>query len=321
MGQRTIIGYARGDLTAAAELAVRAPSLHNSQPWRFRLDGGAIEVLLDRARLPDIPAREWAGRVSCGAAVLNLRLALAVLGKPAVVLVQPRSRDRDVVARLVPSTPRPAAGAEEALFVAIPRRHSNRMPFSTEPVPADLRARLRAAAAAEGAWLDLIIGSSAVDALAEVVNAANRVLRRDHAYAAELARWGRTEVTGDGVTARAAGYAPEPQDLLPLRAFGGRPRPLGRGYEPEPLVAVLGCPDDRDADRVNAGQALQRVLLTATDAGLATSMFSQPIEVPTARERLRAALGSQGLPQMVLRVGYGQPGHPSARHPVSAVVE
>ncbi|MEV4536653.1 nitroreductase [Asanoa sp. NPDC049518] len=317
----TTTGYTADDLAAAAELAIRAPSMHNSQPWRFRLSNGAIEVRLDDARLPDIPARAWAGRVSCGAAVFNLRMALAVLGKPAVALVQPTERDAVVVARLVPDRPRPASGAERTLYAAIPRRHSNRTPFSTETVPADLRFRLREAARSEGCWLDLIIGTSAVNALAEVVNAANRVLQRDKAYAGELARWSREEISQDGVSARAAGYAPEPQDVLPMRAFGARTRPPGRDYEPEPLVAVLGSAGDRDADQVTAGQALQRVLLTATDAGLSASMFSQPIEVGAARERLRSALGRHGVPQMVLRVGYGQPGYPSLRRPAASVID
>jgi nitroreductase len=317
----TTTGYSQEDLAAAAQAAILAPSMHNSQPWRLRLSGGAIEVRLDMARLPDIPARAWAGRVSCGAAVFNLRLALAILGKPPVVLVQPLDRDRDVVARLVPDDPRPPSGAERALYAAIPRRHSNRMPFSTETVPADIRFLLREAARSEDGWLDLIIGTSAVNALAEVVNAANRVLQRDEGYAGELARWSREEIASDGVSVRAAGYAPEPQDLLPMRAFGARTRPPGRDYEPEPLVAVLGAATDRDSDQVAAGLALERVLLTATDAGLAVSMFSQPIEVPAARERLRTALGRKGVPQMVLRVGYGHPGHPSLRRPAASAID
>jgi nitroreductase len=317
----TTTGYTADDLAAVVELAIRAPSMHNSQPWRFRLSGGAIEVRLDKIRLPDIPARAWAGRVSCGAAVFNLRLALAVLGKPAVVLVQPHNRDPDVVAKLVPDQPRPASGAERTLYAAIPRRHSNRAPFSTQSIPADLRFRLREAARSEGGWLDLIIGTSAVNALAEVVNAANRVLQRDKAYAGELARWSREEIAQDGVSVRAAGYAPEPQDILPMRAFGARTRPPGRDYEPEPLVAVLGSAEDRDTDQVKAGLALERVLLTATDAGLAVSMFSQAIEVPAARERLRLALGRHGIPQMVMRVGYGHPGYPSLRRPAASVID
>jgi hypothetical protein len=89
----------------------------------------------------------------------------------------------------------------------------------------------------------------------------------------------------------AGGPAGEPQDLLPQRTFGARTRAAGRDFEPEPLVAVLGVAGDSSVDQIAAGQAFQRVLLTATDAGLSVSMLSQPIEVPSAREQLRLALG------------------------------
>ena len=113
--------------------------------------------------------------------------------------------------------------------------------------------------------------------------------------------------------AAAGGPQGEPQDLLPSRGFGGRDRAPGRDFEPEPLVAVLGSAGNTAVDQVVAGQALQRVLLTATDAGLGVSMLSQPIEVPSAREQLRLSLGRFGTPQMVLRIGYGQPGRPTPR--------
>jgi hypothetical protein len=84
---------------------------------------------------------------------------------------------------------------------------------------------------------------------------------------------------------------------------------------------VLGVTGNTAGDQLIAGQALQRVLLTATDAGLAASMISQPIEVPAAREQLRLALGRFGTPQMVLRLGYGRPGRPTSRRPVAEVLD
>lgn len=86
-------------------------------------------------------------------------------------------------------------------------------------------------------------------------------------------------------------------------------------------MAVLGSPGDSATDQIAAGQALERVLLAATAAGLAVSMLSQPIEVPSAREQLRLALGRYGTPQMVLRIGSGQPGFPTPRRPVREVID
>ncbi|MFE9956597.1 Acg family FMN-binding oxidoreductase [Micromonospora sp. NPDC005299] len=314
--------YTVEQLRAAAADAVRAPSLHNTQPWRFRLVDGGIDLAVDPLRrLPATDPSGWGARIACGAALFNLRLALAVAGTPATVRLRPYPGDPDVVARLVPDAPRRPTPAEQSLHGAIGRRFSNRAPFWPDPVPGDARWRLGEAAHAEQCWLELVIGTSAVNALAEIARSAHRVLERDPGYVTERTRWIRSEPSPDGVPTAAGGPRSEPQDLLPQRGFGGRDRAPGRDFEPEPLVAVLGSAGNTAADQVVAGQALQRVLLTATDAGLAVSMLSQPIEVPGAREALRLSLGRFGTPQMVMRIGFGQPGRTTPRRPVDDVLD
>jgi nitroreductase len=314
-------GYDHADLRHAVTAAVRAPSLHNSQPWRFRLRDGAVEVLADATRqLAVADSGGWAVRMACGAAVLNARLALAANGAPADVVLRPGGAERDVLARLTRSPARPATYVETDLAAAIPRRYSNRRPFWPDAVPADVRARLIEAARAEGAWLDLLVGMTALSGFAEIAQSADRVLRRDAGYQAEMSTWTHADAAPDGVPVIAGAPLAEPQDLLPQRAFGDRRRGPGRDFEPEPLVAIVGTAWDRPLDQLVAGQALQRVLLTATDAGLACSMISQPIEVPAARDQLRRALGRSGPPQMAVRIGYGQPGRPTFRRAVDEVI-
>jgi nitroreductase len=308
---------ALADVVLAATLA---PSMHNSQPWQFRVRQGELEMLADR-RLAVADATGWAGRLSCGAALLNLRLALAARGTPASVRLLPDRGDPQVVARLSPLPPRPPTPVELRLREAIPRRHSNRSPFLDVPIPVETRAELVAAARAEGGWLDLLIGPIAVVAVAELVHRADRLLTDNPAYRAELASWTRWNVPAtDGVPASVGGPAPTADELLPRRDFGGAPLPAHRTFEYEPLLAVLGVTGDWPADQIQAGQVLQRVLLTATDQSLAVSMFSAPIEVASVREHLRLAVGRQHPPQMLLRCGYGMPAEPSPRRPVSEVL-
>ena len=84
---------------------------------------------------------------------------------------------------------------------------------------------------------------------------------------------------------------------------------------------MLGTTGNTPRDQLQAGYALQHVLLTITDHGLASSMLSQPIEVPAAKEQLRIALGRPGTPQMVLRIGYGDPAPATPRRPVAEVID
>jgi hypothetical protein len=125
------------------------------------------------------------------------------------------------------------------------------------------------------------------------------------AYIAEMNAWiDRYKTADGGIPPEAAGTAPAGQDLLAMRDYGGADRAEGRDFESDPLLAVFGThghSQSHDDDLVG-GMALQMVLLTATDARLATSMLSQPMEIPDAREDLRRSLHRQGTPQMIIRV-------------------
>jgi nitroreductase len=303
-------------------LATRAPSMHNTQPWRFRQGEGWIELLADPdRRLAVADPSGWASRLACGAALFNLRLALAVRGVPATAQLLPDQYRPEILARLTPEPPRPPTPLQLRLHAAIRRRHSNRGPFVDATIPVDARVELVAAARAEHGWLDLLIGPVAVEATAELVRRAHRELSADPAYQAEISAWTRGgRVAADGVPVGAAGPAPGADEMLPRKDFGGQPLPAHRSFEREPLLAVLGVPGDWPADQLQAGQVLQRVLLTATDHGLAVSMFSAPIEVPTVREQLRLAVGRNHPPQMLLRCGYAVPAQASPRRPVSEVL-
>ena len=302
---------------AVAE-AVRAPSLHNSQPWRFRLADDGVAVLLDEDRV--IRACDPTGRaarVSCGAAALNLRLALAVRGLPFTVL----AAGGPVVARLVPLAPRPPSDRDVRLHAAIARRRSHRHRFDDTPVGAAARAELVAAALDEGGWLDLLDAGEQVEAVAQATREADLILSQDEAYTAATRAWLRSAESGDGIAPAAAGPAPGPYELLARRDFGGRQQPGIPDAAREPLVGVLGAAGGYAHDDVQAGLVLQRVLLTATDLGLATAMFSQPVEVPHVRVRIRDLLRRRHDPQMVLRFGYASPLGGTDRRPVEQVID
>ncbi|MGI5239709.1 Acg family FMN-binding oxidoreductase [Dactylosporangium sp. CA-139066] len=299
--------------------AVWAPSIHNTQPWRFRRTAQSVDVLADAGRaLPACDPHGRAARVSCGAAAYNLRLALAAAGEPAEYTF---GRD-DVLVHLTPGPPRPATPTEVRLHRQILRRHTNRFPFADRPVEPGVIAVLAAGAGEEGGWLEFMSGEQELYEVAALVRSADAQLSADPAYVAELRAWSSgADERVEGVGAAAAGPAPHPAEVLTRRDFGGPERDATRDPARTPLVAVLGAYGDGPADEVRAGMVLQRVLLAAADLGLAAGMFSQPIEVPPIRERLRRLLGRPDLPQLVLRFGYAPTTCYTNRRPVADVIE
>ncbi|MBC6445812.1 Acg family FMN-binding oxidoreductase [Actinokineospora xionganensis] len=310
-----------GPLRTALSAAIRAPSPHNTQPWRFEVHGDRVEVFLDRDRvLPvaDPDGRE--ARLACGAAVFNIRLALNGIGRAAVTHLLPDPHRPDLLASVRVAGNRVVIPSERMLAEMIPRRHTNRRPFLERAVPDAVKATLMRAAEREGAWLRLVERPPEVDAVAALIRRADTVQSEDPAYRAELRDWVHGDVNRlDGVPTRALGPRARTPGLITLRRFTDDEDPSReRPFEQQPLLAVLTTPGDAPIDQVQAGKAMQRVLLTAADLGLCSSFLSQPIEVPAVRAALRALLRA-GSPHVVLRLGYGYGGSPVPRRPISEV--
>lgn len=292
--------------------AGRAPSLHNSQPWRFRITPRAIELHADPERT--LPAADPDGReqrMACGAALLNLRLALHSHGiRPTVTLLPERDRP-DLLAVIRHGGAKDPTPEQTRLLRAVSAWRTNRHPFSDETVASPEQHALRRAALDEGAWLHVVHDREQRTTLRTLVLRADRLQSADPTFRTELAAWSRPSAEQpDGVPTGAGGPLPEPQDAWVRRDFTGgtgRPRIPGKDFEEEPLIAVLTSHLSGRMAEVQVGQALQRVLLTATAAGLATSFLSQVVEVPKTREELRRLIGGTRPPQAVLRIGHGWP--------------
>ncbi|WP_033401377.1 Acg family FMN-binding oxidoreductase [Actinokineospora enzanensis] len=305
-------------LWQALRAAVRAPSPHNTQPWRFVVRGGRVEVRLDRGRVlavADPDARE--ARLSCGAALFNLRLRMAAAGHETDVRVMPDHADLDLLAVVEPRGAHRATDEERLLAGAIDRRHTNRRPFLERPVPLHLRGRLERAAVVGGALPFVAARPEEFTPISDLVRKADRIQDRDPDYHAELRSWLADAGRPDGVPTVALGHAPAPDNVITPRDFGAGAGSRQAVFERQPLLVVLTTAGDTLAEQVVAGQATQRVLLTAAAEGLAVSFLSQPIEVPAVRAALGEYVG--GTPHTVLRIGFGYPGAPTPRRPADLV--
>jgi len=306
------LGLAPEQVEALLATAGRAPSLHNSQPWRFHVTPQVIELHADRQR--NVPVADPDGRelrIACGAALFNVRLALHGHGIRPIVTLFPNRERPDVLAVVRHGGSKIPTPEQSRLLRAVAAWRTNRHPFSAEAVALPDQHALRQAALDEGAWLHIVADPAQRAGMRDMAVQAHRLQMDDPAFRAELAAWSTTSPDRrDGVPAGAGGSLPEPQDGWVLRDFTGGTGPArvpGKDFEDNPLIAVLTSHLSGPTAEVQVGQALQRVLLTATASGLATSFLSQIVEVSQTREELRRLIGGTRPPQAVLRIGRGWP--------------
>jgi hypothetical protein len=314
------LGLSSDAIEGLLATAGRAPSLHNSQPWRFHVEPDLIELWNDPERR--LPAADPTGReqrLACGAALYNLRLALHGHGVRPLVTVEPDPQVPDLLACIRYGGHKPPTPAQLRLLAAIPHRHTNRRPFADEPVDTRELAALRRAALEEGAWLHIVDDPQQRDALYRLATRAHATQQADPSFRAELARWTAVpDARDDGVPAHPHERRPAAHERWVRRDFTGRAAtaPVEVAFEHEPTLAVLSASLFGSSADVSCGQAMQRVLLTATADGLATSFLSHVIEVDKTREELRRLLRAPHSPQVLLRIGRGWPVPPTPRRPV-----
>ena len=263
----------------------RAPSPYDGRPWRIRVTPRAIELHAVADRTPPIAESDArAQRMARGAALFTLRLALhGHRIRPVVTLLPDRDRP-DLLAVVRDGGTKEPTPSQTRLLRAVSTFGTDHRPFNGDAVSPPESHALRRAAIDEGAWLHLVRDEPGRVAVRALVRRADRLQRADPAVRAELARGNRSLPLEDGMPAGAGGA-----DL-----------------EEEPLIAVLTSHLSGRTAEVQVGQALARVLLTASATGLATSLLGQVVDVPRTREELRRLIGGTRPPQAVLRVGYGR---------------
>jgi hypothetical protein len=314
-------------------VAARAPSVHNTQPWRFKICKQAIELYADRSRQlrTDPVGREML--ISCGAALYGLRLAVRSLGhEPQVELFPEPGRPLfppaglRLLARVRLGPVSPLNPAERKMLDAVPHRHTHRGPFEPVPLPAGLLPDLQADAIAEGATLAVVDLEPARPKLAAIFATAVRGQDLDPVARAEIVRWTREEgsQSRDGVPAHAFPARPgRKPGWVPERDFD-----LGRGLGLQPdggsaaaVTAVLVTACDSEEDWLRAGQALNRLLLHAASQWCFARLQTQPLQAAAARTLIRSRLALPGAPQLLLQFGVSRTARSVGRRPAADLLQ
>jgi len=310
----------------AVELACRAPSLHNSQPWRWVARAGVLHLYADPSRIghyTDSTGKEVI--LSCGAVLDHLRVAMAAAGWEAAIERYPDPAQREYLASIQFQRADPVTDTQRALAEAMRRRRTDRLPFLT---PADWEAVLPALRGAVGKGtveLD-VIDDDERPALADASRLTQQLRQHDPSYLAELLWWTGYTADDEGIPPSALASQEEAQRVDVARAFprdgsGNRRPEIDRDHS---KILVLSTYDDSHPNVLRCGEMLSTVLLSCTAADLATCTLTHMIEVNASRELVRRLIDSLAEPQVLIRVGTAphEPAPPpTPRRPPAEVLE
>lgn len=311
-------GQERGAATALVEAAATAgyaPSLHNTQPWRWRVLPRQLELHAVRERqLPATDPQAQLLTLSCGTALHHATTALTAEGWNATVERFPDPADENLLARITIGE-RITVDPEAMRTVQCMRmRHTDRRPVSEEPVAQEDLYAIGRSADAQGARLQLLDTDQMMTLAAAAAQAAE-VEANDPEFQAELAYWtSRGAPGGTGLPVEVL-PASHPQTTVPGRDFGrAGTLPIGPGHDRAATFALLNGDEDEPVSWLRAGEALSAAWLTATRLGVSVVPLSGVIEVAGTRQALRVMLAGLGYPYLVLRLGIADPEHAGPPH-------
>lgn len=310
----------------AVQLACRAPSLHNSQPWRWVVEGDQLHLFLDPARL--LHSADRSGReavISCGAMLDHLRVSLAAAGWTAHTDRLPDPNHRDHLATVTVTPMEFVTEAHRRRADAILLRRTDRLPMATVPdwesFEPLMRARLEA-----GVQLD-VLADDLHPQLAEASQLTEALRLYDSSYHTELGWWTTPFEIGEGIPQSSLVSAAESE-----RVGLGRSFTVTRGAERRPTIegdratiVVLSTDGDDRLDALRSGEAMSAVLLEATMAGLATCTVTHVTELPPSRALIGGLLEREARPQVLIRIGLApaieQVPPPTPRRPLEQVLQ
>ncbi|MGC2675832.1 MAG: NAD(P)H nitroreductase [Mycobacterium sp.] len=314
-------------ISSALRLACRAPSVHNSQPWRWVSENSVLHLFVDRRRRVDIADRS--GReaiISCGAVLDHLRVAMVAAGWQADIARFPSPNDKDHVASVEFSPLTFVTDIQRERAQAILQRRTDRLPLDRPTYWETFEPVLRSSVDETVAMLD-VLSDQMRPQLAQATQIGENLRREDASYQAELQWWTAPFALFGGVPPDALPSGSERQRVDVARDFGSRGHERRRREVAADWskVVVLSTAQDSRAEVLRCGEALSTVLLECTMAGMATCTLTHLIEFDESRDIVRSMVAEGGEPQVLIRVGIAPPMEdlPAAtpRRPLDDVLE
>ena len=306
--------------------ATLAPSSHNTQCWRFRIQERAILIEPDLTRrTPVVDPDDHHLWVSLGCAAENLAQAALANGLKAEAAVTTTGTGGIAVSLA------PTQAVASALYQALVDRQCTRGDYDGEPVSLDERRLLEQAGSGKGVRVKLLTERPALEKVLEYIVAGSNVQVRDPAFVDELKAWirfGKSQavLSGDGLYSGSSGNPSLPTWLgRPVMGLFFTEKAEQEKYTRQVRnsagIAVFVSDKDDKEHWVEVGRCYERFALQATALGIRNAFLNQPVEVSTIRAQFAAWLGvGNARPDLVVRFGRGPKMPSSLRRPVQAVL-
>jgi hypothetical protein len=288
----------------AVSLAGRAPSLHNSQPWRWVAGDGALQLFLDPTRVMNYDRSHREALIGCGAALHHLKVAMAAAGWRTRVDRFPNPNDPNHLASLEFTPMDHVTEDQRRRADVILLRRSDRLPFSAPEDWESCEPLLRNAIDTSAVRLDALPDDLRPQ-LVEASQLSASLRLYDSAYHAEVGWWTGPFRSSDGIpysslVSAAEGDRVDVGRLFPVTRHGERRPEIPEDHA---KILLLSTDSDDPVDALVCGEALSAVLLECTMAGFATCTLTHITEVRTTRELVTALMGFDRVPQVLIRVG------------------
>lgn len=287
------------------ELACQAPSVHNTQPWIWRVSNNTVRLYADTSR--QLPVEDPTGRnlvISCGAALDHFQYAGRALGWETSVTRMPEGSGRDLPLALVRvDRGKPSRTPAEDLEV-LRNRCTDRRRFTSWPVPAAMLDSLVGTARSRGAQAGAVVDEAARLRLELLAHQAHALRAEDPIAKREQRQWvGRSG--GDGVPVSVLPALDDPRSIPRTRFGAGLVQESRTVVESGDGVIVLGGDVDEPGAWLRTGEALSALWLEATRAGLSVVPLSLPVEIDSVRSDLqRVVLKGDLHPHLLVRIGW-----------------
>lgn len=309
-----------------ARFAILAPSGHNTQPWKIKINNESLELIADFSRsLPVIDPFNRQLITSVGAAAGNIFTALNYFGFNYNFEYINKNNDNFSVL-ISPIKGRITNPKDKNLFHAITKRRTNRNPFDEKLIDGLIIQSFHTIVSEEKIKFSVMEGNYR-EKLISIIEQGDKLQSSNQKFCKELSAWVHPDRSDskDGIP----GYAFGQNDVITTsgpfyignldwgKIQAGRDRNLIKG---SPLIVILESKKNEPEDWFKTGVALERLLLCAASDNISASYLNQPLEIPELYELVKSELNIKGYPQQILRMGYGKNVKPTPRRNLEEIL-